>query len=91
MQLFKRQLILPFLLHKSATMGHIDSNKVSNYKLKLCKWLKRRDLQLLHRSNTSGLNFLGHPVETGTLNAYEILKFSVVRAYVFTVPLCVIP
>ena len=35
----KQPLILPFLRHKSATTCQIDSNKVSNSKLKLdlCK------------------------------------------------------
>ena len=35
MLFLKQPLILPFLCHKSATTCQIDSNKVSNSKLKL--------------------------------------------------------
>ena len=35
MQLLKQPLILPFLCHKSASACQIDSNKVSNSKLKI--------------------------------------------------------
>ena len=34
MLISKQPLILPFLFHKSATPGQIDSSKVSNSKLK---------------------------------------------------------
>ena len=37
MLLLKQPLILPFLYHKSATTGQIDSYKVSNSKLKPVK------------------------------------------------------
>ena len=35
MPFLKRPLILPFLYHKTAPTSQIDSNKVSNSKLKL--------------------------------------------------------
>ena len=34
----KQPLILPFLFYKSATTCHIDSNKISNSKLKPNLW-----------------------------------------------------
>ena len=61
MLFLKRPLILPFLCHKSATAWQIDSNKVSNCKLKLdvCSRVKT---QLLHSSHTKGAQILGHPI-----------------------------
>ena len=42
MQFLKQPLILPFLCHRSAATCQIDSNKVSNSKLKpdLCNYVK---------------------------------------------------
>ena len=60
-------LILPFLCHKSATTCQIDSNKVSNSKLKpnLSKCVNSVVIESTappQQPHKRGTNFLGHPV-----------------------------
>ena len=49
MLFLKRPLLLPFLYHKSATTCQIDSNMVSNSKLKpdLCNCVKIERIELV--------------------------------------------
>ena len=61
----KQPLNLPFLCHKSATACQIDSNKVSNSKLKpdLHNWAKTEISESVappHQQNKWDTNFLGH-------------------------------
>ena len=65
----KQPLILPVLYHKSATTCQIDSNKVSNSKLKhdLCNCAKTEITESMappHQLHKRGTTFLGHPVNS---------------------------
>ena len=66
MLFLKRPLILLFLCHKLTITTQIDSNKVSNAKLKLdAMQLVKSQHNWIHSSSTvatqMGHNFLGHP------------------------------
>ena len=62
----KQPLILPFLFHKSATTGQIDSYKVSNSKLKpdLCNCAKSEIIEFMAppQQQHKGGTIFGHPV-----------------------------
>ena len=64
MLFLKQPLILPFLCYKSSTTCQIDSNKVSNSKLKpnLCNCVKTKMIESTQQPRRWGTNFLGHPV-----------------------------
>ena len=67
MLFLKQLLILPFLCHKSATTCQIDSNKISNSKLKpdLCSRVKTEMIKSTPPPKLplkQGTIILGHPV-----------------------------
>ena len=66
MLFLKQTLILPYLCHKLATTCQTDSNKVSNFKLKLyqgnCVKPEITGSTAPAQDTQTGQNFLGHSV-----------------------------
>ena len=86
MLFLKQPLILPFYCYKSVTTRQIDSNKVSNSKLKpgLCNYAKSGITEPMtppQQPHKRGTIIFGHPIESAKYSVKELKSYHIYHCH----------